>query len=168
MKIILFRGLPGSGKTTMSDFVSKETGVPILRKDDIYDLLSDFIEDHKIKNEISYGSLYSILETNKQTNSVFIVDYPFNKIEHFSIIKDWCKENNVELKSILVTCSDEVVWAERFNTRAESPKPNQLLTNFEELKKHYDTMQIKPENGELSIDTLNSEESLLNMIKSFI
>jgi|GEM_PF-5498263 len=54
-------------------------------------------------------------------------------------------------------CSDEFLWAERFNVRANNPKPNQLLTNFEKMKEYYRTMQLKPEENKLLIDTINPQ-----------
>ena len=168
MKLILFRGRPGAGKTTVANSLSKETNMPILRKDDIYDVASEFIEDHQTKNKISYGSLYKILESNIQTEGTFILDYPFQTVDDLSIIKKWCEGRNIELKSILVTCSDESVWAERFNVRAENPKPNQLLTNFEAMKKHYGTMQLIPMEGEVMIDTNKPQEILLSEVRALI
>lgn len=169
MKIILFRGLPGSGKTTISTLVSKETNIPVLRKDDTYDLVSEFVQGYQTRNKISYGTLYAILKTNSKLDCSFIIDFPFNNQEHFSIIKSWCKEYGVELKSILVTCSDEKVWAERFNVRGENPLPNQLITNFEELNKNYNgVIQVTPEPGELVLDALKPSEILLKEIQNFI
>lgn len=168
MKLILFRGRPGAGKTTISNLLSKEEDLPILRKDDIYDVAFEFIEDHTTKNKISYGSLYAILETNKASGCTFILDYPFQTTDDLSIIKQWCTTNDVELKSILVTCSNEALWAERFNVRASNPKPNQLLTNFEKMKEYYGAMQLTPELNELFIDTVNNQNTILEQIKTFI
>ncbi|MFA6301319.1 MAG: AAA family ATPase [Candidatus Paceibacterota bacterium] len=168
MKIILFRGRPGVGKTTISNILSKKTGIPVLRKDDIYDVVSEFIESHQVRNKISYGSLYAILESNIKTNCSFIIDFPFHSIEHFSIIKKWCGEKEVELNSILVICSDERIWAERFNERTKNPKPNQLITNFEKMKENYKDMEVIPEKGELVVDTVKTPEVLLIEINTFI
>lgn len=168
MKIILFRGQIGTGKTTFSNLLAKETGFPILRKDDIYDVASGIIKDHQERNEISYGSLYAILKSNARNNCVFIVDYPFYSTDHFSIIKKWCKNNKVELKSILSICSDEIIWDKRLVARTKNPKPNQHVTNIKELKKHCGNIEISPEKGELVIDTIKSKKTLLDDIKAFI
>lgn len=168
MKIILFRGRPGAGKTTVSNELAKKTSAPILRKDDIYDVAAQYVLEHQIRNKVSYGALYAILESNIGTDCVFILDYPFQSSEDVAIIENWCKERAIELKSIVVTCTDEELWAKRFNVRADNPLPNQLITNFEDLKKHYGTMQIIPQEDELLVDTVEPTSVVLEKVLDFI
>lgn len=168
MKIILFRGRPGTGKTTLSNAFAKMCHFPIFRKDDIYDSLYLHLDEHDKRSKLSYEILYKILETNLNNNSTFILDFPFQNSADYSIIEKWTTERNINFKSILVTCSDEKLWAERFNIRAENPAPNQLITNFDELKEHYVTLQIDPEQGELVVDTVESVESNILRVVEFI
>lgn len=168
MKIILFRGRPGSGKTTLSHAFAEKTHLPILRKDDFYDPISNYIEGHQKRNTLSHEILYTILESNVHTDTTFILDFAFQTPTDYSLIKNWCLKREVEFKSILVTCSDEKVWAERFNKRSENPLPNQLITNFDELKKHYGTMEVELEENELMVDTVDSIEVLIQKVEKFI
>lgn len=165
MKIILFRGRPGSGKTTITHAFAEKTHLPILRKDDFYDPITSYLDVHTDRNVLAHQIMYRVLESNIHSDIVFILDFAFQNEKDFSMIKNWCIEKNVNLQSILVTCSDEKVWAERFNKRAENPAPNQLITNFDELKKYYGTMQIIPNEGEQVLDTLKPVEVLLEEIK---
>ena len=165
MKIILFRGRPGSGKTTLSHVFAGKTHFPILRKDDFYDPISNYIEEHQKRNILSHDILYKILQSNIHTETTFILDFAFQTPADYSLIKNWCIEGEIEFKSILVTCSNEKVWADRFNKRAENPLPNQLITNFDELKKHYGTMEIGAEENELVVDTSElSPEEVVNIV----
>jgi tRNA uridine 5-carbamoylmethylation protein Kti12 len=168
MKIILFRGRPGTGKTTLSEALAQQTNFSILRKDDIYDVTSVFIAEHDIRNKISYNALYKILESNSKNDLVFIVDYPFQYPGDLEIIKNWCIDKKVVLKSILVTCSDEKLWAQRFENRSKNPTPNQLITDFESFKKLYGTMQLPPEKDELFIDSINSLDSIIPQVIDFV
>lgn len=168
MKIILFRGRPGAGKTTLSSILAKEINAPVLRKDDIYDVAAELLSTHQDCNKLSYNSLYQILASNTQTNCTFILDYPFQTTEDLAVIKNWCLERGVELKSILVTCTDEKLWADRFNVRSINPAPNQLITNFDTLKEHYGNIQITPEPTELLVDTAQDQDSILEVIRKFI
>ncbi|MBI2121012.1 MAG: AAA family ATPase [Parcubacteria group bacterium] len=168
MKIILFRGRPGTGKTTLSNAFAKYVDFPVLRKDDVYDAAAEFVSEHDIRNKISHGVLYNILETNRKTNCTFILDYAFQYPGDIQIIRKWCNERGVVLKSILVTCSDEKLWAERLKMRAENPAPNQLLTDFESFEKLYGTMQLLPEEDELFVDTINSVGEILTQVIEFI
>lgn len=165
MKIILFRGRPGSGKTTITHAFAEKTHLPILRKDDFYDPISSFLTEHANRNVLCHQIMYEILESNTHSDATFILDFAFQNDRDLTTIKDWCRGKDVSLKTILVTCSDEKVWAERFNMRADNPMPNQLITNFDELKKYYGTMQIVPDTGEQVLDTVKPVEVLLEEIK---
>ncbi len=164
MKLILFRGRPGTGKTTLTHAFAEKTNFPILRKDDMHDSVAKYIPEHSDRSRASFAVLYKILESNLHSNITFILDFSFQSSEDFSIIKNWCAERGAELRSILVTCSDEKVWAERFNKRALNPTPNQTITDFEELRKHYGTMQLSPEAGEIVIDTIMPVDEILGDI----
>jgi tRNA uridine 5-carbamoylmethylation protein Kti12 len=168
MKLILFRGRPGTGKTLMSNLLSAKINAPIIRKDDIYDAISELEPDHQLRNRATFKFLYTILSTNKHINSKIIVDCPFQFPDDLSQLRKWCFENDVELTSILVTCSDESIWAARFNKRADNPSPNQLITDFKKLKERYTEMQLEAEADELLIDTVKSPEENIAKILQFL
>jgi predicted kinase len=168
MKIILFRGRPGAGKTTVSNICAKRMNLPVLRKDDIYDVVAESVAEHTIRSGISYCVLYKILESNAGSNATFVLDYPFHHPGDMEKIRVWCRVHKVILKSILVTCSDENVWAERLRERAKNPAPNQLLTDFESFKKLYGTMQLISEADELCIDTVYPIEDILSQVTEFV
>lgn len=168
MKIILFRGRPGSGKTTLTHAYATKTNLPIIRKDDLYDPIARFVPEQLNRNIISHDILYRILESNAHTDATFILDFGFQTPGDFAIIKRWCSNHNVKMKSIVVTCSDEKIWAERFNKRAENPAPNQLITNFEKLKEYYGDLKIAIEEGELLVDTVNAVDEIVDLVSDFL
>jgi hypothetical protein len=75
---------------------------------------------------------------------------------------------NYVLKSILCICSDEKIWADRFNIRKLNPLPNQLITDFAELKNYYKDLSIKPIHDELVIDTIESVDSIVNKVVAYL
>jgi|GEM_PF-824628 len=162
--IILFRGRPGVGKSTVSNAFAKERKLPIFRKDDIYDSAASYVEDHLVRNKISYDSLFKILESNISSGTRIILDYPFQRDEEVINLQKWCKERNLHLVSILVICSNREVWKVRFNKRSESPAPNQLITDLDELERHYGNLDLKPLEGEITVDTVESVESILKQL----
>lgn len=162
--IILFRGRPGVGKSTVSNAFAKERKLPILRKDDIYDSAASYIEDHVIRNRISYDSLFKILESNISSGTSIILDYPFQRDEEVMNLHKWCEERNLQLVSVLVTCSNREVLKERFNKRSANPAPNQLITDLDELERHYGNLDLKPLEGEIVVDTVESIETVLKQL----
>lgn len=164
--IILFRGRPGVGKSTISDAFAKERKLPILRKDDIYDAAATYIEDHTVRNKISYDSLFKMLESNMPSGTSLILDYPFQKDEEVINLQKWCEDRGLRLVLILVTCSDRETWKSRFNLRAENPTSNQLITNLDELERHYGSLNLNPLGDEIVIDTVESVEATLKYLAS--
>lgn len=166
--IILFRGRPGVGKSTISDAFAEERKLSILRKDDIYDSAANYIEDSTIRNKVSYDSLFKIIDSNKHSGTSIIVDYPFQKDEEVINFKNYCKDRNVSLISVLVICSDRELWKERFNKRTENPAPNQLITDLDELERYYGDLVLKPLENEIVVDTTESIEIILKQLTSWV
>lgn len=52
MRIILFRGLPGVGKTYVSDVLALKINSLILRKDNLYDVIADDINNHEKSSKL--------------------------------------------------------------------------------------------------------------------
>ncbi|MCX6756119.1 MAG: hypothetical protein NTX85_02160 [Candidatus Nomurabacteria bacterium] len=113
----------------------------------------------------SYDSMFKILELNSVLNSKIILDFPFNKEEEINNLYTWCDDYNIKLISILVVCSDRKIWESRFNQRSQDPKPNQLITNLDELEKHYGDLNIVPLEGEIVVNTINSPEDILKQLE---
>ena len=168
MKVILFRGRPGVGKTTLSSIISKRHNIPVLRKDDIYHVSAKQIETHESRNDISYETIYKILEANAETKCTFILDCPFQYPGDLELIRVWCDTYKATLHSILVTCSDEMVWAKRISERDERPFNIHHFTDFERLRAFYGTVQLTPEVDELLIDTVHPIEDSIRKIEEFI
>lgn len=154
-KVILFRGKAGVGKTTLSTKISEDLNIPVVRKDDIYDSIAVYIDNHETRNKACYDILYKIIETNLLGGVDIIVDAGFHYIDQVLKFESWVKSRNVDFISLLCICSNEKVWAERFNKRKLNPQPNNLITDFNELKIHYKDLSTKSLENEIVLDTIN-------------
>ena len=129
-KVILLRGKAGVGKTTTSNEISKHLNISIIRKDDIYDGISKFENNHQTRNQICEVIMKNILKTNLENNCDVIVDSSYHYIDQFQDFKKWIELHNGELKSILITCSNEEIWKHRFNKRKLNPNSNNNLFHY--------------------------------------
>jgi len=168
MQIILFRGRPGVGKTTLTNEYMRHYPCFLIRKDDLYDTAAKVVDEHTGRNQIAYSGLYKILESNLNSSTTVILDYPFQHDGDTAIIKNWCTKHTVLLKSVLVTCSDKKLWSDRLSTRAENPNPNQLVTDYNEFEKMYGTMLLEAEEGELMVDSINPTETIIEQVYDFV
>ncbi|WP_256865340.1 AAA family ATPase [Paenibacillus sp. 32352] len=166
--MILVRGRPGVGKTAISNRLSKHLHLPILRKDDFYDAAALYVKEHEHRNKISYGILFQFLETNSKADGSWILDFPFNRQDEILRFRAWLEERGYLLFSVLCVCRDETVWADRLNQRKRSPLPNQLITDFAELKAYYGDLSILPLPEELVVDTTEPLDLIMEKILTFL
>ncbi len=159
-KIILFRGKAGVGKTLLSTQLASRIKVPIIRKDDIFDTIFDYIDDNSLRNKASYELIYNLVNTNLECGTDIIIDCPFHFNNQLLEFRHRIESRKGIFRPILVTCSNEELWKDRFNLRKINPSPNNLITDFEEMKKHYESKGINsvPLEGELVLDSSNELE----------
>jgi hypothetical protein len=62
------------------------------------------------------------------------------------------------------------LWAERFNQRKHSPNPNNIITDYEEMMKYYESRDINlmPVEGELVVDSSNDVEYIIEQINKYV
>lgn len=169
-KIIVIRGKAGVGKTTISNELGKKLNMPVIRKDDIYDSIAPHVDNHEDRNKACYNTLYKILDSNIVNGVDIIVDAGFHYLDQILEFRSWVLSKDAIFVPMLCICSNEDVWAERFNKRSLNPQPNNLITDFEELKLHYKDLKTEALKDEMILDTVNNIDMLveqaINEIKS--
>ena len=161
-KVIVFRGKAGVGKTTISNAVAQKLRIPVIRKDDVYDPFAAYVESHEIKNRACYDVLYRIVETNLSNGLNVIVDAGFHSMEDIMRFRNWTISKDAIFISFLCICSDEDIWAERFNRRSQDPKPNNLITDFNDLKLHYGDLKTDALADETILDSIDNIDTLVD------
>jgi len=158
------------GKTYISDRLAKVLRMSVIRKDDIFDSLVNYIEDIPTRHEASINVLNELIDTNINNGSDMIIDCPLHNNERLLRLIDAYELRGAILKPILVICTDNRLWAERFNMRKINPLPNQIITDFHDMMKHYDRRAIVTEaiDNELVIDGSKDCESVIQLIEAYI
>ena len=116
-KLILFSGLPGTGKSTLSYELSRRTGWSILSKD---------LVDNSYKNSTdpntpwySYQLLVDYANLNLKNGASVILDAVFTyqrlREQAFHVAQKY----NAKVCPIVCVCSNEDVWKERLRIRPE-------------------------------------------------
>lgn len=86
--LIVFRGKAATGKSAVSSIISRETGICVLRKDDIFDPLSLYLNDNPKNNAACYDILAKMAQANLDNGLDIILDIALPHTSHFEM-KKW-------------------------------------------------------------------------------
>ncbi|TCM87927.1 putative kinase [Paenibacillus sp. BK033] len=167
-KIILVRGMAGTGKSTLTNELSKRLKLVVLHKDDIYDASASVIQEHSSRNKLCFDFLFRLLQTVIDADASIILDFGFNDNNSVLSLDQWVRERGGELKIIHCICSNETIWSERLAERSKNPLPNQLITNLSELKEYYRNLSAEYLEKELVLDTVKELEWLIIQAETFV
>lgn len=151
--IIIFIGKAATGKTFITNSLSKKLNIPIIRKDDIYDSLAKYNLEHYINNSATYDILAKIIQTNIDIGNDLIVDISLAHTPYFKQFLSKIHFNNSQLYQFLCICSDKEEWNKRIEKRLVNPLPNQLFKSVQEAEENYNKLDIKPVENEIVIDS---------------
>lgn len=166
--IYFFRGKAATGKTTITNILSKEINVAVLRKDDVFDVLSPYIGDNSNKNRITYDLLAKLIQTNINNNTDLIVDIGLYNNTHWDTFQSNINYQELRVYNFLCDCSDRTIWENRIRERLNNPNPNQYFKSVEQAKSHYDDSDMQLLEHEHYIDSCNSLEEILEYIYKVI
>jgi len=85
MLLLLLKGYPGCGKSTVGDNLAKHFKIPIIDKDDAKDsliLLKQKVNDESILNDLSYEIMFANASRQLSNNLSVLVDSPLSKEKH--------------------------------------------------------------------------------------
>lgn len=146
--------------------MSQELKISVLRKDDIYDMLSVKDLEHSIKNRLSYNIMAKNINTNLRNNCDIIIDIALANSDHFSEFLSNLDLQGSHVIKFLCICSIEEVWRKRMEERIKNPTPNQLFKTVDEAVRYYTRYDIAPAKEEIIIDSSQSLPEILEKIKS--
>ena len=121
--IILINGLPGTGKTTFARWLQKETGYPLLMRDEMKELLFDILgySDRGWSEKLGgacYELLFLIMDQMMHAGSNIIVEGYFTAHRHGERIQHLLTTHGYGMKEVLFFCDGEECYR-RFEERAE-------------------------------------------------
>lgn len=116
--LILFAGMPGSGKTTLARMVSRRLMIPAFAKDRMQRVL----RDHHLAAENSGDGYYLILDMADEQLSLglsVILDATF-PLDHFRIVaSEIAARHQARFCALYFSCSDDQEWQRRMNQRVQ-------------------------------------------------
>ncbi len=164
MKIYIFRGKSATGKTTLSNILSKNINTPVLRKDDIFDELHKHEKYISVLNAASYDILARQIQTSIDNGTDIIVDIALQHTPSLNTFLNKIDFKNSTVYRFFCDCSDDEIWLDRWRERLKSPLPNQYFKSIDEIKEHYGRCKIEPQKEEIILDSVLPINKLYNII----
>lgn len=109
--LLLMKGPPGGGKSTLARELGRRLRWPVIDKDDVRDLLPDAI------GGISYEAMLAIARRQLQLGLSVIADSPLGYGESYRRAISLAAECGARVAVIECVCSDETIWRQRIEAR---------------------------------------------------
>ena len=169
-KLIIICGLPGTGKTTLANELSKALKIFCLHKDSVKESLYESLKMNSLEDSrlLGYPSVKAILdlaEENIARGVDVIVESPFNFENDKEIFDEFKKKYSIEIYTIVLQLEAEE-REKRFleRERHTSHHDEQRERQYEEMDSDYDHMPEK----KILLDSKNPVDQLLEKSIQFL
>lgn len=169
MKLIVFSGLPGTGKSTLAESIGRQLGIPVFAKDWLEAvILQNGLRstlDEKTLGYVSYELLTVLAERQLMLGQSVILDSVASTQTIRKMWHDMANQYGAKWRVIECICSDETVHQERLNGRQRNiPGWHELeWLDIEKAKKYYQSW----DEDHLVLDMVISIDENISSVKSY-
>jgi predicted kinase len=168
--LIIFSGLPGTGKSTLARLAAQKLRIPLLGIDDVV----SFIPSHMSRHAQPYwddmiGILLKLVESQLELGLSVIVDSVFmgeDRAQAAAI----ARRHEAIFRPIYTYLSDERVWAERVRQRVATAPPEikAEVTTWERIRDQRKSFYPWKPGSALFVGGVSSVETNLNQVLEFV
>ena len=164
-KIIIFRGKAATGKTLISNAVSEKLKIPVIRSDDIYDVVAvNYEPEFQLIKGIVYDIIPAIVNANIKLGNDLILDIGLAHQDYMKQFMDKLALDNAKVIMFLCDCSDDEIWCKRIEERILNPTPNQLFESSSEALEYYNKLNLDPLENEIMLDSIEALDVLVDQV----
>jgi predicted kinase len=150
--LVIFSGLPGTGKSTLADRLARELRWPLLRIDDV---VGEIPENPNVAFwDSKVAILLGLTETQLELGLSVIVDSVFMNMDR-NHAQEIARKHQARFRPIYVFASDDKVWKERVTARYKEMNHKDVAT-WEQIQHQRGRFRQWEPDTALFVDTLNS------------
>lgn len=128
LQLVAFKGLPGTGKSTLARALARELRWPLIDKDDIKDILDGCAAE---AGGLAYDTMFNLVRRQTLLGLNVICDSPLTFEHGYMKLREIAAETSAILLIIEPTLTDEQIWRERIEARKVLGLPVHHQTDWE-------------------------------------
>lgn len=171
-RVIIFCGLPASGKTTLAKEVSKKLNIFCLHKDALKERMYTLLEGKTLDDSRKYGKcvidmILALAEDSIENGIDIILESPFNHPDNPKQFQEWLEKYNVDFQIIICSINEEE-RKRRHETRARHPghHDQERLNLYPFNPGTFDYAEMPGK--KLFLDTAQSQEACVEQVMRFL
>lgn len=163
LTLIIFSGLPGTGKSMLADRLARELQWPLLRIDDV---IGEVPENPGVAFwDSKVAILLGLTETQLELGISAIVDSVFMNLDRIHA-RNIARKHEARFRPVHVFVSDKAVWKERVTTRYRELKQANVAT-WEQIERQRGHFRAWEPDTALVIDSLEPFERNYERVLGF-
>jgi predicted kinase len=162
--LVIFSGLPGTGKSTLANRLARELGWPLLCIDDV---IGEVPSNAGIPFwDSKVAILLRLTEVQLELGLSLIVDSVFMNMDR-NHARELARRYEARFRPIHVFISDDEVWEQRVTARYAEMKNSQVAT-WERIQHQRERFRAWEPDTALFVDSLNPAEQNYETVLSFV
>ncbi len=125
--LIAFKGMSGSGKSTVARALSQQLGWALIDKDDIKDILDQQTPD---AGRLAYDVMFNVARRQLLQGLSAICDSPLTFRSLYDQARQLAAHTGATLAVVECYCGDETAWRQRINARKALALPAHHQTDW--------------------------------------
>jgi predicted kinase len=131
--LVIFSGLPGTGKSELADRLAREMQWPLLRIDDLAACMPATMDRNMYTFwDQAISGLLRLTEAELKLGISVIADSIFMNLERFHA-REIARQNEAHFVPIYTFLSDEATWEERVTKRFQSANPTMRAASWQDV-----------------------------------